>query len=146
MKAVGHKEEELEVVLFCSTCKNIFVTPEWSIRIKKENEKRNGWHEDFKFGQTVQKNKLTLLQLETQFYAPFFFVVTWAVCVLNLLVLKVAIRGKIMKISKATFGRILSSQSQLSSLFLGPGREKSVFLVFVAFVSGHGFESFLLNK
>jgi hypothetical protein len=86
-----------------------------------------------------------LLQLETQFYAPFFFVVVWAVCVLNLLVLKVAIRGKIMKIFKATFGRIFSSRSQLSSLFLGPGREKSVFLVFVAFVSGHGFQWFCLH-
>jgi hypothetical protein len=39
LKAVGHKEEELEVVLFCTLCKNIFVTPEWSIRIKKRKRK-----------------------------------------------------------------------------------------------------------
>jgi hypothetical protein len=71
--------------------------------------------------------------------------VDWSLCGLNLLVLKVAIGGKIIKIFKATFGRIFSSRSQLSSLFLGPGREKSVFLVFVAFVSGHGFQRFCLH-
>jgi hypothetical protein len=86
-----------------------------------------------------------LAPLESQFYVLFFFVVVWAVCVLNLLVLKVAIRGKIIKIFKATFGRIFSSRSQLSSLFLGPGREKSVFLVLVAFIYWHCFERFLLN-
>jgi hypothetical protein len=69
----------------------------------------------------------------------------WALCGLYLLVLKVSIRGKIIKIFKATFGRIFSSRSQLSSLFLGPGREKSVFLVFVALIYWHGFERFLLN-
>jgi hypothetical protein len=106
------------------------------------------WHRRFqliKISSTVQKNKLTLVQLESQFYVLFFFVVVWAVRVLNLLVLKVAIRGKIIKNFKATFGRNLYSRSQLSSLFLGPGREKSVFLVLVAFIYWHCFERFLFN-
>ncbi len=94
-------------MLFCSTCKNIFVTPEWSNRIKKENEKRNGWHEDFKFGQTVQKNKLTLLQLESQCYGCFFIVIDWS------------LRGLICWFSKLQFEVKPSNfQSDLRSHFL----------------------------
>ncbi len=123
-----------------------------SVLSHANRKERNGfcneyfWHRLFKLiKSTVRKNKLTLMQLESQCYAYFFFVVVWAICVLNLLVLKVAIGGKITKIFKATFGRILSSRSQLSSLFLGPERQNMSFLVLVACISGHGFERFWLN-
>jgi hypothetical protein len=53
--------------------------------------------------------------------------------------------GKIEKIFKATFGRNLTSQAHLSSLFPGPGREKCWILVFVVHVSGHSMSSFCLN-